>query len=58
MKSNNWNKTVDIKPDNDRIVETMDCGGHVQNLRFYKNLWFFPDRSMYVYYVPGFWRDI
>lgn len=39
-----------------QVVETMDSGGHVQPLVRSGNLFYFPDMSMYVYYMPKFWR--
>lgn len=44
-------------PPDGQVVDTMDSGGHVQSLRRNGNLWWFPDGSMYVYYVPKFWRE-
>lgn len=38
------------------VVETMDGGGHVQQLARKGNLFWFPDMSMYVYYVPKRWK--
>ena len=38
------------------VVDTMDSGGHVQPLVRRGNLFWFPDMSMYVYYVPKFWQ--
>ncbi len=55
---NQWIRTLAIKPDSDRIVEAKDSGGYVQKLRFYKNLWWFADMSMYVYFVPEYWREV
>ena len=39
-------------------VRAMDSGGHVQTLVYANGLWWFPDRSMYVYYVPTFWQPL
>jgi len=39
-------------------VNTMDSGGHEQTLIYDKGLWWFPDRSMYVYYIPTFWQPL
>lgn len=39
-------------------VNTLDSGGHEQTLVYADNLWWFPDRSMYVYYTPTFWRPL
>lgn len=51
-----WTPTDSRLPDEGVTVEAMDSGGHVQPLVRVGGLWFFPDRSMYVYYVPKFWR--
>jgi len=37
-------------------VETVDSGGHHQDLVYDSGLWWFPDRSMYVYHTPQAWR--
>ncbi len=43
-------------------VETKihDANGerNIQNLMLYCGLWWFPDRSMYVYYQPTDWRPL
>ena len=51
-----WTVTVDELPPEGEKVEAMDNGGHVQELVRQRNLWFFPDMSMYVYYTPVKWR--
>ena len=53
---NDWIETSDFRPDEGVTVEAMDSGGHVQTLVYKSGLWFFPDMSMYVYYVPQRWR--
>lgn len=55
-----WIKTVNKLPEEKMIVQTKiddgkDCRNITQLYR-YKNLWFFPDGSMYVYYTPTHWR--
>ncbi|MND16959.1 hypothetical protein D3C76_649900 [compost metagenome] len=40
------------------VVETQDSGGNRQLLKRQGNLWWHPDGSMYVYYVPKFWRYV
>ena len=52
-----WKATERYKPPQGIVVETMNSGGNVQNLIFKDNLWWFSDMSMYVYYVPIFWRE-
>lgn len=39
-------------------VETTDSGGCHRLLVFERNLWWVPDRSMYVYFVPRSWRPV
>jgi hypothetical protein len=56
--SADWTPTESALPPVGIAVETMDSGGHVQQLVRDGNLWFFTDRSMYVYYTPSFWRSI
>ena len=55
-----WNETKEMLPPQGITVETkIDDGKGVRNqqrLYRYKNLWFFPDGSMYVYYTPTHWR--
>ena len=53
---NDWTPTARELPPNGAEVEAMDGGGHIQRLVRDGNLWWFPDRSMYVYFVPQFWR--
>ena len=49
-------------PPHNIVVETkIDDGRGVRNistLRMNKNLWWFPDMSMYVYYSPTHWRKV
>ena len=51
-----WTPTEQGLPPAGVIVEAMDSGGHVQLLKRDGSLWWFADGSMYVYYVPKFWR--
>lgn len=51
-----WFTTKETLPIEGIVVQAMDSGGHIQHLVRRGNLWFFPDMSMYVYYVPKFWR--
>ncbi len=45
-------------PPEGEVVMTRDSGGHEQALKRVGNLFFFPDMSMYVYYVPRAWRRL
>lgn len=50
-----WKQTADELPPEHVVVEVLN-GEHVCELVRQGNLWFFPDFSMYVYYVPRCWR--
>lgn len=56
-----WIATSDLLPKEGKVVETkIERGGGSSNectLKRRGNLWFFPDGSMYVYYVPTHWRE-
>jgi len=54
--SRDWNLTEKDLPPEGKVVEAMDSGGHVQDLVYASRLWWFPDRSMYVYFTPMFWK--
>ncbi|MCY1561843.1 hypothetical protein D9M68_991570 [compost metagenome] len=45
-------------PPEGEVVMTRDSGGQEQALKRVGNLLFFPDMSMYVYYVPRAWRRL
>jgi hypothetical protein len=51
-----WTPTERQLPPEGVVVNAMDSGGHVQPLVLEQGLWFFPDRSMYVYFVPKMWQ--
>lgn len=55
-KQQDWIKTAEQKPAENVVVRAMDSGGHVQLLKRKGNLWWFPDESMYCYFVPTFWQ--
>jgi hypothetical protein len=52
-----WIRPEAKLPPEGKPVWAMDRGGHVQQLIYENGLWWFPDRSMYVYYVPLFWVE-
>jgi hypothetical protein len=58
VTSANWVPTEDRLPEQGVEVDAMDSGGNVQRLVLESNLWWFPDRSMYVYFTPKFWRPL
>ncbi len=55
-----WTQTADELPPMGLVVETkIDDGEGVRNVQTLMRdggLWWFPDRSMYVYYRPTHWR--
>lgn len=58
-----WRAITDEYPPRGETVDTciMDTNGSRRNeqaLVFERNLWWFPDRSMYVYYAPTHWRPL
>ena len=59
MSSNQW-QTIDTAPEN-RVVQTLiaDADGvrNEQPLIRVGRLWWFPDKSMYVYYRPTHWKE-
>lgn len=57
-----WIPTSERLPDQNTVVETKihDDDGirNQQQLKLISRLWFFPDGTMYVYYVPTHWRPL
>ena len=57
-----WIKTNDRLPEEGVKVETKMDDKHglrnEQQLVFKRNLWFYPDMSMYIYYTPTHWRTL
>ena len=53
-----WTLTKNTPPSEGLVVQTMDSGGHVQDLVRKGTLYFYPDMSMHVYYVPVFWKAL
>lgn len=54
----NWTRVDRSLPVEGVPVLTLSPGGQQQVLKRVGRLWFFPDGSMYVYYVPAYWRPI
>jgi len=50
--------TVETLPPEGEVVMTRDSGGHEQALKRVGRLFYFPDMSMYVYFVPLAWRPL
>ena len=53
-----WIRTEDRLPADGQTVWILDSLGKVHQLKYSRRLWWFPDMSMYVYYVPTFWKPI
>lgn len=61
-ESRYWHRTATILPPENQVVDTMisDLGGerNQQQLKRSGRLWFYPDGSMYVYYMPTHWSEV
>jgi len=61
MKQNNWVKVSDRLPPQNKIVRTkIDEEGRVRNesrLMLKGTIWWTPDESVYVYFIPTHWLD-
>jgi hypothetical protein len=55
-----WIPTAHKLPEQGKVVQTMDSGGHVQNLKLTHrfSFWSYPDESGYVYNTPLFWKPL
>jgi len=53
-----WYETNKELPAEGVTVLTMDSSGREQLLKRRGKLWWFPDMSMYIYYVPVRWRHV
>lgn len=51
-----WIHITNQLPPENVVVETQSESGMEQDLILHKNLWWFDDMSMYVYYTPRLWR--
>ncbi len=58
MCMSNYTRSDKSLPREGVVVETVSPSGEVVNLKLLGNLWFLADGSMYVYYVPVFWRAL
>jgi hypothetical protein len=50
-----WRSVADDPPPEDVVVQVKNNDGALL-IRGDRGLWFLPDRSMYVYYTPRWWR--
>lgn len=53
--STQWRSVHADPPPEGVVVQVQNNGG--ARLVYERGLWWFPDRSMYVYYSPEFWRE-
>ena len=53
-----WTRVDKELPPKGVVVDTISPGGLETRLKLIDGLWFFEDGSMYVYYVPEFWRRV
>lgn len=53
---NKWHRTLDLLPPDGTLVEVVTNGGCT--LLYRGGMWWIPDGSMYVYYVPEYWREV
>lgn len=52
-----WHRTeLELPPEGQEVV--ILNGNVEQTLVFERGLWWFPDRSMYVYFTPMIWRPL
>lgn len=51
-----WNADV-LLPTDDREVVCLAPSGEERTLRYDRDLWWLPDKSMYVYFTPTHWRE-
>lgn len=51
-----WTRVADVRPADGQTVEVITPGGVQRTLIYDRNLWWLPDRSMYCYFTPTFWR--
>ncbi len=51
-----WKSTKDDTPPQDKLLDVITETGRQTQLILSRGLFWLPDRSMYVYYVPMLWR--
>lgn len=52
-----WNRTDGpVNPPSNVLLDVITESGDQRQLIFDSNLWWLPDKSMYVYFLPEFWR--
>jgi hypothetical protein len=62
LKEDTWiTCKIELPPDGEAVMTKIDDSKGIRNVQALKRrgrLWFFPNRSMYVYYVPTHWQRI
>jgi hypothetical protein len=53
-----WTPVADERPAENQHVEVITPGGDQRDLIYANNLWWLPDKSMYCYFTPTFWRPL
>jgi hypothetical protein len=56
VMTHRWYELSEKTPEDNRDIIVMDSSGQERHLKFYKNMFWLPDLSMYVYYTPSRWR--
>jgi hypothetical protein len=53
-------RSIETAPENVEVMTKIDDGKprNEQSLTRFGRLWFFPDKSIYVYYTPTHWRPL
>lgn len=51
-----WNQTKHHLPPENEVVKVITESGDEYELVYSSGLWFLPDKSMYVYFVPVYWK--
>lgn len=57
MSEPRWVKTAERMPPNDWMGRVITESGDERELVYSGNLWWLPDRSMYVYFSPELWLE-
>lgn len=52
-----WYKTTDVVPPDKTMIEVFHKGEQFR-LWFDSGLFFLEDKSMYIYYLPEYWRSL
>lgn len=51
-----WTPVAQTLPPDDTAAEVITPGGDQRPLVYDRGLWWLPDKSMYCYFTPTFWR--